>query len=224
MDQGPLVDQNGNVLLDANKLPVIVQPPHDWVPADTKQSGPKGLRNAFEGRMDELQVAFPNNTRRLPAQIASISDEHDVALIKVSSPQDLPVVEMNDNYGTVALGDPVVVMGYPGVSSMKVERIGQKLYGLNDIQVREVPEPTLSVGNIGKIVRTSGENQYAQFGDSYQLTINSTGAGNSGGPMFDSQGKAIGIYSWGAKADVQISFAVPIKYAMELMTVSPRGR
>ncbi|HNJ96414.1 MAG TPA: trypsin-like serine protease, partial [Ferruginibacter sp.] len=59
------------------------------------------------------------------------------------------------------------------------------------------------------------------FGDSYQLTINATGAGNSGGPMFDDEGNVIGIY-YAGKSDArgtQISFAIPIKYGMELMGI-----
>jgi S1-C subfamily serine protease len=52
------------------------------------------------------------------------------------------------------------------------------------------------------------------MGDYYQLTINSTGPGNSGGPMYDDQGRVIGIYSAGS---AKMSYAVPIKYAIELM-------
>lgn len=59
----------------------------------------------------------------------------------------------------------------------------------------------------------------APSGDTYQLTINSTGGGNSGGPMFDGTGKVIGIYFAGKQTDAQISFAVPIRFAMELLKV-----
>lgn len=221
-DAGPLVNNRGEYVVDGQGMPVIVQAPYNWVPSDTKQFGPKGLSSRYEGRLDELQVAFPNNTLRIPAQLARVSDRHDVALIKISSPQKLPPVELNDNYSSISIGDPAVVMGYPGLAGFKVERIGQKIGGLADIQVREVPEPTLTVGNVGKILRESDpNNQFSVDGDRYQLTLNA-GSGNSGGPMFDGMGRVIGIFSSG-KVDQQaytVTFAVPIKYAMELMTVT----
>ncbi len=221
-DAGPLVNNQGQFVTDAQGAPVIVQAPFNWVPSDTKQFGPKGLSSRYEGRLDELQVAFPNNTLRIPAQLARVSDRHDVALLKISSPQKLQPVELHDNYSAISIGDPAVVMGYPGLAGFKVERIGQKLGGLADIQVREVPEPTLTVGNVGKILRESDpSNQFSIHGDSYQLTLNA-GAGNSGGPMFDGNGRAIGVFASG-KVDQQaytITFAVPIKYAIELMTIS----
>ncbi|HRX93583.1 MAG TPA: S1C family serine protease, partial [Chitinophagaceae bacterium] len=86
-----------------------------------------------------------------------------------------------------------------------------------------IPTPTVTPGNIGRIIEGSSEkdNLYSSFGDSYQLTINATGGGNSGGPMFDDEGNVIGIY-YAGKSDQQgtrISFAVPIKYGMELMGI-----
>ena len=81
-------------------------------------------------------------------------------------------------------------------------------------QVTTIPTPTVTAGNIGRIVPASSDktNTFSGFGDSYQLTINATGAGNSGGPMFDDEGNVIGIYYAGNRMrGTQISFAIPIK-------------
>ena len=59
------------------------------------------------------------------------------------------------------------------------------------------------------------------IGDAYQLQINTTGAGNSGGPVFDDHGRVIAIFFAGLR-DVQgtaVTFAVPIRYGQELMGV-----
>jgi S1-C subfamily serine protease len=56
------------------------------------------------------------------------------------------------------------------------------------------------------------------MGDFYQLTVNSTGRGNSGGPVFDTRGKVIGIfYAFSSiQGDASVSYALPIKYGTEL--------
>jgi S1-C subfamily serine protease len=43
--------------------------------------------------------------------------------------------------------------------------------------------------------------------------------GNSGGPMFDDQGRVTAIFTLGRHMDVNISGAIPIRYGMELMGV-----
>lgn len=88
---------------------------------------------------------------------------------------------------------------------------------------RVLPVPTVSTGTIGKIisgnVRILGDapSEYrSRFGDVYQLNVNTTGEGNSGGPVFNDVGHVIGLYTYGGEKN---SFAVPIKYGEELMGI-----
>jgi S1-C subfamily serine protease len=53
------------------------------------------------------------------------------------------------------------------------------------------------------------------MGEIYQLTVPS-GAGNSGGPVFDQQGKVVGIFTAGAPTRETTTFAVPIKFGIDL--------
>ena len=82
----------------------------------------------------------------------------------------------------------------------------------------------VTTGNIGRVIPASSDKNltYSTFGDAYQLTINATGGGNSGGPMFDDKGNVIGIFFAGKwdQQGTKISFAVPIKYGLELMGVT----
>ncbi|HNY40141.1 MAG TPA: serine protease, partial [Bryobacteraceae bacterium] len=223
------------------KLPISAQQfPNYWVPAQAKLvvSGddlkqietnvPKGKQ--LEGRNDYLDVAFAKNRIRIPAKLSRISDRMDVALVKIDLPQTLKKAELNDNWDTIKVGDPVVVMGYPGVSSMAaVIDVAASKDILNQASsAKEVADPTLSAGNISRLVRgtvVAGEGKYFG-GDFYQLTINSTGHGNSGGPMFDENGKVIGIFTlgWSDNAGAQVTGAIPIRYGMELMGVHPAER
>jgi len=229
-DVGILVNGRREPLFNQDGTPAIVRPPSNWIPSETKQDGPKGTRGKYEGRLDYLNVSFPKNTLRLEAQIARVSDRQDVALIKINSPQSLPTVTLYDSYNETKVGEQAVVMGYPAVSPSILQVVKPKDMSNKEAQLREVPDPTLTVGTVAKILRAAdgaisdSYGQFNPFGDSYQLNINTTGAGNSGGPMFDNQGRVIGIYSWGRQLDVTVSYAVPIKYALELMTVAPNAR
>ena len=177
----------------------------------------------LDGRHDYLDVTFAKNRVRIPAKLARTSDQQDVAMLKIEIPQSLRKVELNDNYDTIKVGDPVVTLGYPGVSAQVVGVVRSKDPFNPSGSAKEIPDPTLSSGNVGRILRGSeGLEASQQFAaDYYQLTINSTGPGNSGGPVFDDQGRVVAIFTMGWFGQVHISGAVPIRYGMELMGVQP---
>ncbi|MBC7827980.1 MAG: trypsin-like peptidase domain-containing protein [Chitinophagaceae bacterium] len=194
----------------------------NWVPAEAMnynrqllESGIKGI----DGELAYLDVTFANNSLRTPAKVVRISNTHDVAMIKIDLPEPLNKVTMLDNYKEIETGSVVVVMGYPGMSPDQfVANRSQDAFNRNP-NVVKVPVPTVSTGNIGRLVKGSAgttkvDEYLSVMGDYYQLTINSTGPGNSGGPMYDDQGRVIGIYSAGSE---KMSYSIPIKYAIELM-------
>ncbi|HEX8354879.1 MAG TPA: trypsin-like peptidase domain-containing protein [Pyrinomonadaceae bacterium] len=198
----------------------VPQAPRDWVPARSKQDNIK-----YTGRNDVLQVAFPKSDRKLEARVSAISQRHDVAMIKVDSPGTVPKVELNDNYETVAAGESALVLGYPAVSPPVRGIVRSHDVFNSEWQAVEVPDPTVTVGNIGRVLRSQDVQGFDKttvsvIGDAYQLQINTTGPGNSGGPVFDDQGKVIGIFYAGfSDGSAAITFAVPIRYGRELMGV-----
>ena len=157
------------------------------------------------------------------ARLAQPSDEHDVALIKVDIPTPLQKVKMKDAEGTVQPGQAVTVMGYPGIAPAQVSVWSSKDPFNPGMKEATVPTPTVTPGNIGRIIPATSmkDMRYSGFGDSYQLTINATGSGNSGGPLFDGEGNVIGIYYAGAPdgQGTRITFAIPIKYGLQLMGI-----
>jgi S1-C subfamily serine protease len=207
-----------------------------WVPANARvlvsgsleSGGIRMLRNSvsgksIEGRTDYMDVTFARNRVRIPAKLARVSDQIDVAMVKIDIPRPLRKVEMFDNYNSIKQGDGILIMGYPAVSPVVVGEVQSQDVFNRAEEAKVIPDPTLSVGNIGRVIRGQAgltEATYSSFGDVYQLTVNSTGAGNSGGPVFDDRGRVIGIFTSSNSLDVKVTFAVPIRYGLELMGTS----
>jgi S1-C subfamily serine protease len=197
--------------------------PTDWVPENTKQE----LGGLFEGKNDILEVLFPGSINRIKADLVQASPTHDAALIKIHLPDSTPKVDLNDNYDEIKQGDSALVLGYPAVSPpVHHVTIPQDFFN-REIQKDEIPDPTLSVGNVGRILRGTENpfdkrNAFSEIGDVYQLTINSTGVGNSGGPVFDGFGNVVGIFFAQSTRGgaVVLTYAVPIKYGRELMSAT----
>lgn len=203
----------------------IVDAPADWVPGETLQAGMwRNAQIAVEGRNDLLNVTFAKNELRFPAHLVRTSDRHDVAMVKIDVPETLTKCEFNDNYDTIKPGDPAIVLGYPGIAPPQFGVVFSQDRFNQTYTLRQIPNPTVSVGNIGSIHRGQikpTDPVVSSFGDYYQLTVNSTGGGNSGGPVFDDHGKVIGIFTAGKwEPGAAISFAVPIRYGKELMGIN----
>jgi serine protease Do len=185
-----------------------------------------GFARQVQGRNDVLNVTFAGNRIRIPAKVARSSDRADVTMIKVDLPRSVPKLELNDNYETIQPGAHVVVMGYPAVTPDAVQ-VTKSADVMNSADVAEtIPNPTVTDGNIGQVLRNGANNSMEQstiseIGDYYQLQINTTGGGNSGGPVFDQQGQVIGLFTLGSPSvgGATVSYAVPIRYGMELMGV-----
>jgi serine protease Do len=213
--------------------------PSGWVPATAQfvVDGTLDLENmkvprrlpkakAIEGRYDYCDVTFAKNRIRIPAKLARVSDHIDVAMVKIDLPRSLKKLELNDNYDTIKPGDPAVVMGYPGISPDVVAVTGSQDAFNRGSESKVIPDPTITVGNIGRVIRSgevsgSGEGVFSTFGDVYQVNVSNTGSGNSGGPLLDDQSRVMGIYtSGGGDNGAIVNFAVPIRYGMELMGVT----
>jgi len=180
-------------------------------------------RRVFQGRNDLLEVRFAGNRVSMQATLVRASTDSDAALIKIETAQSLRPVELA-SADRVDVGDRVVVLGYPGISSSTLIRttsVEGTLTGRGRIET--IPEPTVTEGIISLVgagFRQEGDTIVAgSRGDTYQMSINSTGAGNSGGPVFNERGQVIGLFTYGAsrQGDASVTFAVPIRHGRQLL-------
>lgn len=208
----------------------------DWVPTEGfvfESSAPRPMymeSHSFVGH-DDTDVLFPRNKIGTKAHFVRASDRADVAMIKVDMPDALDTVHLAPQDYNLKLGEPISVLGYPVISPGRyVVTRGNDLTGITETP-GIVPEPTLTNGIISKVnsgdvppVTPDRNVQMTQvLGDYFQLTDTATGGGNSGGPVFNSEGQVIGIFT-AARTDGQgtrVTFGIPIKYGREIYGRSP---
>ncbi|HTN61063.1 MAG TPA: Do family serine endopeptidase [Devosia sp.] len=132
---------------------------------------------------EEIQV-FLADGRRLPAKLAGHDDKTDLAVLKVEVPAPLPFVEFGDS-DSAHVGDWVMAIGNP--------------FGLGG---------SVTLGIVSARNRDIETGPY----DDFIQTDASINQGNSGGPLFDMNGKVIGINTAiiaRGGSSLGIGFAVP---------------
>lgn len=199
-----------------DKIAGLTKAPDDWIPDNSK--GKRQYQGEFDGTQ-KLTVMLPGTDNPIEAQKVQDSPRHDVAMLKINVPGNLPKVELYDNYNGLKKGEGLVIMGYPGNAPAVYTAIRSQNMLNQETKYSMVPDPTVTVTAIGNIVRSSNENdpnkaRYSTWGDVIRYAQGLTYGGNSGGPVFDMKGRVIGILFAGD--GVQSSAAVPIKYGMEL--------
>jgi S1-C subfamily serine protease len=126
--------------------------------------------------------------RSFPAQLVGVSADHDLAVLKIDVPSNLPPPIPLGTSGDLSVGQTVLAIGNP--------------FGLDH---------TLTTGIVSALNRTV-DNEEGGSIDNVIQTDAAINPGNSGGPLIDSAGRLVGINTMiyspsGAYAG--IGFAVP---------------
>jgi S1-C subfamily serine protease/pSer/pThr/pTyr-binding forkhead associated (FHA) protein len=198
----------------------IPQGPSNWVPADAVKQRRSLTDKPLIGRNDLLIVTLPETKLPINAELIRVSDEHDVALLKINLPGALPKVDYVDIYGAEQQGMEITAMGYPLGDRLAPVGMTVSNKDATGTSVAFVAQPTATRGILGRIIRNKDEAANLQsFRDGYQHDA-ATNPGSSGGPLFDSLGRVIGINTAGYLGLQGANLAVPIRYGLDLMGVS----
>jgi serine protease Do len=192
-------------------------------------AGKPNDRRVFQGRNELLEVRFAGNRVSIQASLVRASTDADAALMKIDM-TGLRPVELDPRDDDVDVGDRVMVLGYPNISASTFVRTNSVEVGrVGTGRVESVPEPTISEGIIqikGHGYKEDGDvTILGTMGDTYQMSINSTGRGNSGGPVFNGKGQVVGLFTYAryVAGDASVSYAVPIKHGRALLTPQRSG-
>jgi len=177
------------------------------------------LDHGATGYVLAYEVYFPGKVEGLRAKLDRISSKADVATLQLQSPlpPNLAVLELDDRNESTVAGDPVVLIGYPtgieGILARAGTDMAQKIAGgtedvsdiMSQLASQRLIRPTTTQGHIGDVLEDKIVYDAA------------TTSGGSGGPLFNREGRVIGINFAVLRDFSGSNLAVPVKYAKELL-------
>jgi serine protease Do len=162
---------------------------------------------------------FPASSEGIPAKVERISAQGDLATLKLQTPAPphTAILEIDDRSQASVTGDPVVLIGYPtGIEGILARagsdvtrRVAENGQGVTQVvsqlAAKHLIRPTTTQGHIGDVLNDKIVYDAA------------TTSGGSGGPLFNRNGKVIGV-NFATLSDFGGSnLAVPVRYADELV-------
>ncbi len=206
---GFLVKRDGKIITNHH----VVEP--WWKDEDLKQL----LDQGAIAYVLYYEVYFPGKVEGLRAKRDRISSKADVATLQLESPPppNSAVLELDDRTEATVTGDPVVLIGYPtgieGILARAGADVTQKIASgtqdvnriMSQLASQCLIRPTTTQGHIGDVLEDKIVYDAA------------TTSGGSGGPLFNREGKVIGINFAVLRDFGGSNLAVPVKYAKDLL-------
>jgi serine protease Do len=186
-----------------------------WNNDDLKQMTDQGV----DSMVVEMTAYFPGIGHGIPLTTEKISSGADVALLKgpVFEPK-IKETALADGYRSAVSGGAVVLLGYPTGLAAILARAGEQTLQsiasstkgdpkqvMEELARRHLIRPVVTQGHIGDVLP-----------DKIIYDAQTT-SGGSGGPLFNSQGKVIGINFAMVRDFGGSNFAIPIGYGRALL-------
>lgn len=172
-------------------------------------------------RIKKLLVYFPNNPQPFPLKIRQLDYREDLAVTSVDAatmPADIPVLPLENDSQTVAVGKTVVTLGYPNgpdrlmamTDESEARSLSNRCGGSRQCIIN-----TLSQSN--KIVPLTTQGSITDLDTRRIVHDAKTAEGGSGAPLFGQTGKVIGVNFGVFTESTAANMAVPVSFAIELL-------
>ena len=173
-------------------------------------------------RLKRLVVYFPNFPQPFQLRVREVGSKEDVSVSSIEqttiSPE-MPVLPLDVDSEAYSIGRPVVTMGYPSgpdrllamLDDTDSSTINAKCFGSRQCIIEFLSQnqkivPLLTQGAVTDL-------------DSRRIVHDAkTAEGGSGAPLFGQTGKVIGVNFGIFTENTAANMAVPIKFAVELLT------
>jgi len=206
---GFLVARDGRLLTNHH----VVEP--WWADEELKQLVERGTV-AFAA---SYTAYFPGSSQGVAAKVDRISERADLATLKLQTPAPphAALLELDNRSEASVTGDPVVLIGYPtgidgilaragtDVTRKVAENAHEVSQIVSQLSAQNLIRPTTTQGHIGDVLKDKIVYDAA------------TTSGGSGGPLFNREGKVIGVNFAILNDFGGSNLAVPVRYADELV-------
>jgi len=186
-----------------------------WQNDDLKEMVDQGL----EPVVAEMTAYFPGVPHGIPITTERISSAADVAVLKANvSALGIRRIALADARGAAISGSPVVLLGYPTALDAILARAGSETIQsiataskgdpkqvMEELARRKLIRPVTTQGHIGDVLP-----------DKIIYDAQTT-SGGSGGPLFNDDGKVIGINFAMVREFGGSNFAIPVGYGKSLL-------
>ena len=186
-----------------------------WQNEDLKEMLDQGLEPVTE----EMSAYFPGVPHGIATRTEKISSAADVALLKADVSQlGIKQIALADGVRSAVSGGPVVLLGYPTaldailakagtetLQSIVTASKGDSKQVMEELARRHLIRPITTQGHIGDILP-----------DKIVYDAQTT-SGGSGGPLFNNEGKVIGINFAMVREFGGSNFAIPVGYGKSLL-------
>jgi len=186
-----------------------------WQNDDLKEMLDQGLEPVTE----EMSAYFPGVPHGIAIRTEKISPSADVALLKADVSQlGIKQIALAEGRGSAVSGGPVVLLGYPTALDAILARAGTETLQsiatasngdskqvMEELARRRLIRPTTTQGHIGDVLP-----------DKIVYDAQTT-SGGSGGPLFNNEGKVIGINFAMVREFGGSNFAIPVGYGRSLL-------
>jgi DNA-binding response OmpR family regulator/S1-C subfamily serine protease len=186
-----------------------------WQNDDLKELLDQGL----EPVVAEMAAYFPGVPHGIAINTEKISSTADVAVVKGNvSELGIKQIALADGRGSAVSGGPVVLLGYPTALDAILARAGTETLQsiataskgdpkqvMEELARRHLIRPVTTQGHIGDVLP-----------DKIVYDAQTT-SGGSGGPLFNSEGKVIGINFAMVREFGGSNFAIPVGYGRSLL-------
>jgi DNA-binding response OmpR family regulator/S1-C subfamily serine protease len=206
---GFLASANGQILTNHH----VAEP--WWQNDDLKEMLDQGLEPAIV----EMTAYFPGVPHGIAVSTEKISSAADVAVVKGNvSVLGIKQIALADGRGSAVSGGPVVLLGYPTaldailaragaatLQSIATASNGDPKQVMEELARRKLIRPVTTQGHIGDVLS-----------DKIVYDAQTT-SGGSGGPLFNNEGKVIGINFAMVREFGGSNFAIPVGYGKSLL-------